>query len=442
MKYHYLSGRRVCRSEITLLSACLLCLSVFCMHTVAQDGAVGRTIDLDRALRQTLQDNADLKAWPYQLRISDGDVVQASMRPLPTAGLTVENVLGNGLYSGSDAAEITLTLGQLIEFGGKRDSRVSYATATMNRKQAEYGMARLDVLAETSRRYYEVLRVQALQRWIDRRIASEGEALAIVRNRAKAGATGQADVARMQLRLSRSRALAAQLDGRAELARLQLAAMWSTTPDFVYIQGDMLALPAIPPPSSLRAAVDAAPAMQLEQTQLRLAEAQVRLAQAQGKVDLEVGVGLRHIELSNDQALVFDLSVPIPLRNPNRGRIDAARASRDLSSEQAELRRTGLYLSLLAQQQALLNQHRQAQLIGDQLLPEARQLLADTEQAYLTGRYSVLQWVDAQTELFALERDLIEIHALVYLQLLELERITGRPLSSLQTENGIGADYE
>ena len=58
----------------------------------------------------------------------------------------------------------------------------------------------------------------------------------------------------------------------------------------------------------------------------------------------------------------------------------------------------------------------------------AQQLLADTEAGYNKGRYSVLQWVDAQEELFTLERELIETHTLVYLQLLELERITGQPM--------------
>jgi len=43
-----------------------------------------------------------------------------------------------------------------------------------------------------------------------------------------------------------------------------------------------------------------------------------------------------------------------------------------------------------------------------------------------------LQWVDAQTELFDLEYQLIEIQTRIYLQLLELERVTGQPMTQVK----------
>ena len=52
----------------------------------------------------------------------------------------------------------------------------------------------------------------------------------------------------------------------------------------------------------------------------------------------------------------------------------------------------------------------------------------ETERGYQLGRYSVLQWVDALRELYALQRELIEARTAIHLNLLELERITGQPL--------------
>tara|TARA_R110002096_G_scaffold426898_1_gene637181 strand:- start:6850 stop:8205 length:1356 start_codon:yes stop_codon:yes gene_type:complete len=449
MKYFKHSGLRSRRSGMAVASACLLAILAGSQSALSKEDSFLETrasqivpktsIDLNWALQQTLQKNATLKTFPYHLRMSDAEILQARQRPLPTLGLSIENVLGGGDYSDMEQAEFTLTLGQTLELGSKRESRIAVATAAMQRQQSEYELTRLDVLAETSRRYYQLLRIQLLQRWIEKRAQSEQQALGIIQQRARAGAAKQADVSKMQLRLSRSKAQAAQLKGQLILAKAGLTAMWLENPSFTTANGNLISSPVIPDTTRIRESVvelvNKSPLFIRQQALQRLSDAEVQLARANGRVNLDVGVGIRHLEKSGDQALVFDLSMPIPISNPNRGRIAAAQANKELSAEQTEMVRSQLQLSLLAIQQTLSNHHLYAGLITNELLPQARQLLADVEKGYSKGRYTVLQWVDAQAELFALERELIEIHTLMYQQLLELERITGQTFSPSQQEN-------
>jgi cobalt-zinc-cadmium efflux system outer membrane protein len=449
MKYFKYSGLRARRSGMMMASACLLIIIAASQSVMSKEDSLREapssqaepktSIDLNWALQQTLQKNAALKTYPYHLRISDAEILQAGQHPLPILGLNIENVLGGGDYSDTEQAEFTLTLGQTIELGGKRGSRIAVATAAMQQQQSEYELTRLDVLAETSRRYYQLLRIQLLQRWIDKRTQSEQQALDVIQQRARAGAAKQADVSKMKLRLSRSKAQATQLEGLLALAKGELAAMWLENPNFAMAIGDLLSLPPIPDTTHIRESVakivDKSPLFVRQQALHRLADAEVQLARANGRVNLDVGVGVRHLEKSGDQALVFDLSMPIPISNPNRGRIAVAEANRELSFEQMEIARNQLQLSLLSIQQTLRNHHQYAGLTATELLPQARQLLADVEAGYRRGLYTVLQWVDAQAELFALERELIETHALMYQQLLELERITGQTFSDTQQGN-------
>ena len=446
MKYFEHSGLLSRRLGMAVASACLLAILAGSQSVLSQEDSLLEThlsqivpktsIDLNWALQQTLQKNAALKTYPYHLRISDAEILQAGQRPLPTLGLSIENVLGGGDYSDTKQAEFTLTLGQTLELGGKRESRIAVATAAMQQQQSEYELMRLDVLAETSRRYYQLLRIQLLQHWIKKRSQSEQQALGVIQQRARAGAAKQADVSKMQLRLSRSKAQALKLKGQLILAKSELTAMWLESPSFTTAKGNLLSLPAIPNTTrineSVAELVNKSPLFMRQQTLQRLSDAEVQLARANGRVNLDVGVGLRHLEESGDQALVFDLSMPIPLSNPNRGRIAAAEANRELSFEQTKITRSQLQLSLLAIQQTLNNHHQHAGFITSKLLPQARQLLADVETGYRKGLYTVLQWVDAQVELFALERELIETHTLMYQQLLELERITGQAFSPSQ----------
>lgn len=426
MKALIFTGLCVRRSG-TVVACTLLMLFLSSGDVLAQ-----QSLTLQWALQQTLEHNIELKAYPFQHRIADAQKLQAELRPLPTVNLEVENVVGNGTFSSADQAEVTLTLSQVIELGEKRKNRIVVASASQSTLQTEYELARLDVLAETSRRFYAVLRLQSLERWINRRIEKEERALEVILLRAEAGAVGQADVSKIHLRLARSQALKTQLGGQLKLARITLSSMWSARPDFVAARGNLLNSPVIPDTTQVNSALELAPEYLRSKALQRLADAQVQLARANGRADLNVGMGVRHIESSDDQSLVFNVSMPIPFSNTNRGRIAAADAVRELAIKQSEEKRTQLRLSLLSIQQILTNHNQYSKILSSELLPQAHQLLEDTESGYRKGRYSVLQWTDAQAELFALERELIETNTLMYLQVLELERLTGQSMSQYQ----------
>jgi len=57
-------------------------------------------------------------------------------------------------------------------------------------------------------------------------------------------------------------------------------------------------------------------------------------------------------------------------------------------------------------------------------------LLSATQKAYRQGQYSVLQWIDAQNQVFNLEQDLINSQVRIFNQVLELERILGQSIIS------------
>lgn len=406
----------------------LFWLTVF---SIGQPLFAREPMNLGRAIQQTLKHNPELIAYPYQLRSAEALKQQAGVRPMARLGFSVENALGNGKNRAIDNAEITLSLSQIIEMGNKRQQRIKFANAKLQRKQAEYELARLDVLAETSRRFYQLLRLQALQEAISRRIQQEKQALEIIRSRAKAGAVGNADVSKMSLRVTRSESESQQLSDELLLAKSRLAAMWLNEPDFSSARGNLLSRPTIPNRQTLLQNLEQSPAFIQQMALERIADARLQLAKANGKSDLDIGIGVRQLEATSDQALTFSLSVPLAFSNPNRGRIASAVSEQELTRTQTELKRHQLQLALLEIRQYLTLQLNQARRLEQELLPIARTLLEDTRAGYEKGRYSVLQWADAQAELFSLEREQIETHTSIYLQLLELERITAQPMTQI-----------
>jgi cobalt-zinc-cadmium efflux system outer membrane protein len=394
------------------------------------------SISLAKALQLSLANNRNLQLYPYQRNSSEALLLQAGLRPLPNAELMVENALGGGDYNSFDASESTLALSQVIELGEKREQRIAVAQARQDQLSTEYELSRLDVLAEASRRYYYVLALQAKAGINAQRLTEDLKALEVIINRTRAGAAAAADVSKLELRVARSRATEQKLRNEQILAARRLSAMWQAEPNFERVEGQLSVIPTLPTLPALRSAIDRTPRLKQQFALQRLADARVELAQANGRSDLTLGLGLRHFEASNDQALVFSVAMPLAFSNPNEGRIKAARADRQRSTRKTELLMQTLELELLQIYQQLQNNRDRALQVRDELLPRSHKLIEDTRQGYQLGQYSVLQWTDAQAERFELERELIDLYAAIYLQLLELERITGEPLAGV-TEGDI-----
>ncbi|WP_299795363.1 TolC family protein [uncultured Shewanella sp.] len=415
-----------CQRALVTVSLCVLALFAGKSSAQTEPGE----ITLPWVLEKTLLNNVQLQAFPYELRVSEALTLQAGVKPNPEFSVEVENLLGTGDMQGVDNVEVTLGLSQLIELGDKRQRRIDVAQASERQKLGEYELLRLDILAQATGRYYQLLRLQALQDWSERRILVEREALKAIESRARAGAVIEADVTKMALRLSHSKAVKERLDGETALARLRLAAIWSGEPHFQRAAGELKPLTRLPAAASVLNAIERAPQyLQLLSTG-RLMYAKRRMEEAKAQHDVTLGLGVRSYDGFDDGALMFNFSMPIPLSNPNQGNILAAKANEAMAMEQQKLARSQLRLSLLEIHQAMVNNVGQARLIEQQILPLARRLLKDTQAAYQTGQTNVLQLADAQSELFSVERDLIEAEAAVYRQKLELERITGQSMST------------
>ncbi|WP_299003505.1 TolC family protein [uncultured Shewanella sp.] len=418
-----------------LLSLCLRILTITIISAliilVASNSAKAyeqAPISLPWVMEQTLLHNSQLQTFPYDLRVEEAQILQAGITPNPELSLAIDNVLGTGEVQGIDSTETTLVLSQLIELGDKRQRRIDLAVSNKQQQISQYEIQRLTVLSEATRRFYQLLRLQALKEWNNKRIEFETKALKTIKRRAKAGNILQADVSKMSLELAHSKIELQNLQAMINVAKQGLASMWAKDATFSYAQGGLELPTTYPSKADVLNAIETAP----EYVQLlsveRVMAAKRRLEEAKGQYDINLGMGIRRFEDENDTALVFSFSMPLNFTNPNQGNILATKIEQDKVFQQQKLLREQLRLSLLEIHQAMMNNAKQVMRLKQTLRPLAKQLLFDTQTAYKTGHASVLQLVDAQKEWFAIEREIIEAQTAVYLQRLELARITGQAI--------------
>ena len=393
-------------------------------------------LSLRQAYNLTLNSNPELVAYPFYLRQADAEKLQAGIGPKTQLSVQIDNAFGTGEKQDLDNAEFSLSLSQTFELGGKKQSRLDLADARQQQTQLEYQLTRLDVLAETSRRFYQLMFIKQQQLLLKEREEKENSALKIIQRRANAGAVSDADASNMALRLANTQQLLQQNSAAREQARLNLAAMWLSDANFNSLAGDFNTLPSLPSAEKLKQQIEqqlnALPSYRLQLAMQRLADQQLQMEQTKGRADLTLSLGLRQFENSGDQAFTLSASMPLSFNNPNRGRITAAKENRALSLQQSEQQRVQLSLTLKRLHQSLRRDLQLSQNIEQQLLPLAQKFLADTQRAYQQGVYSLLQWIDAQHQVFTLQQQLQNTRLSIHLQVLELERILGQPIVSSQ----------
>jgi cobalt-zinc-cadmium efflux system outer membrane protein len=394
------------------------------------------SLTLSEALRKTSENNLLLLQYPFFQQQMAAELKQAKIRPQPVLSLEVENVLGSGQLEGFDGAETTLMLSQQIELGDKRQSRINFATAETKRRAIEFEATRLRVLAETSRRYYSLLNHDAQEALLVKRIKQEKSALRLIQQRAKAGAVSEVDVRKMALHLEKSQTELLALRQSRKLLKMALASQWVSLPNFDRVSGNILTMPRIPSMDHVNNAIAQSPEYLLKQAEIMAAQGQLKLEQSRSKADLALGGGVKYLNDQDSFGLTFTASMPINFSNPNAGRIESASSQYQLSQQQAESAAKMLSITLHQLHQKTLLLRSEINWINQRLLPKAKSLLQASQDALSKGQISVLQWADSEDEVFTLEAALIQNHTQIYLNLLDIEQVTGASLSASSRVEG------
>lgn len=407
--------------------ACLWFCAMAPGTSVAQDSP--SRLGLQNAIVRSLQSNPDLAAFAYELEAQSGRVRQAGARPRPQVDLLVENALGSGQRSSFDSVETTLSLGFIIEHGA-RQRRLEAAQAGSSLLDTETTVRRLDVAAETTRRYLEILLAQDEITELNRAVQLGQETLTAVQGRVRAAKAPEAEEARAHAQVARTRLDLEHAEHQLETARHRLVALWGTNAaDFGAVEGALLNLPKLEAFESFRERLERNPQFEMLLSERRLREAELRLAESRRRLPWQVTAGVRRFEDQNDHAFIVGVTIPLPARDQAEGGITTARAqAAQVDAKRAALR-AQLDSELFALYQELRHSYMETQVLRDEVLPRMEIAVEQSRYAYERGRYGYIEWVAAQRELLEQRRALLEASANAHRFRIEIERLTGAALS-------------
>lgn len=364
----------------------------------------GGVLTLPEALARAESQAPALAAAKAAVDAARGRTEQAGYMPNPEARLEVENFSGSGLYSGLDLAETTLAIGQTIEMGGKRETRIAAGNAEIVAAETRQTIARADL-------NLEVRRLFAIALASREQVALAQGALDRARDLAKVAQTLVDAGREPPLRALRARSAAAEAEAEFQRvsaedgsARSALAALLGDTVAPTAVVGTFEALTETPKLVDPTETLD----VRLALAEAESARAIVSRERAAAATDITAELGVKRFEDSRDTAVVFGLSMPIPIFDRNQGNIAAASAdvsaanARRLQALAEAVRRMNEADSLLRAAQARVTT------LEASAVPAANEALQLARAGFEAGRFTLLDVLDAEAAFASAQSALID----------------------------------
>jgi cobalt-zinc-cadmium efflux system outer membrane protein len=411
----------------SIIARCALVL--FGAVLLSASGAVraGERLTLDQAFAHVAASHPDLRLVAARTGVLEAERDLAAQKPALAASVELENGFGTGAARALDGAEITLTLSSVLERGGKLDARRTLAQSRIDALAIERETRRLDLLAETARRYLAIVGAEQHAKVAELDIEQRQRAVKAAQLRLQAGASPEAVVLTAQAELARAELSRDRARQEAVAAGQQLAALWGErNPEFTVADVDPLVLPDITSLETMSAMLDSTPELAQFADEKRIREARLQLARTSATPDVNWQIGVRQLRETNDFALVGGFSVPLGSGSRAQPEIRAADAELAALSIEREAKGLSLYSTLAEAHGRYTLAQAEVDRLQHEVLPKLIQAAQATERAYRAGAISYLEWAQLLSEQTTARQQQLDVALDAQHALIEIQRLTGQ----------------
>ncbi len=383
------------------------------------------SLSLQQAIDLATRENFTLRAAQSDFQATKANETTAGLIPNPAFSYIAEE-LGK---PGSNQTQHTLTIGQTIETGGKRQSRVESARAATRVAGHVLTGVQQQIVFQTKKSYADVLVAKAALDLAEQNFKSLEEIENIQRLRATKGDISKLELLRIQVQQfafqrdaadARQAVQAAKIALRAVVGPERIAEDYDTVGalefrDFSFNKSDLYDL-----------AHANRPDIQAAEAAREKARADINLAHANAWWDITPQLEYRKDGIFDTFGIGF--SVPFRIFDRNQGEIlrTAAAARTADATYRATVIQAGSEIDTALS--AMLAERQKVIALNDTYLPKARQARQTVEFAYRRGGVSLLDFLDAQRSYR--ETSLESVHSLgnYWTALYQLELAVGGSL--------------
>ncbi|MHC4060797.1 MAG: TolC family protein [Planctomycetota bacterium] len=390
-------------------------------------------LTLRRALALTLMNNPELRVFSLETRAAQARELQAGLWPNPELEVEVEEVGGTGDRGGFDAAETTVQLSQLIELGDKSQKRKKVASFEKELATIDYQNTELEVFGEAARTFIAVLEAQEKLQLSSELLEISEESFNAVERRVNAGKDSPLEKTRASVALSNIKMQHRETQRNLEFARKQLASFWGQdNPLFEQAAGNLDDIQKLPSLDNLVHRLKLNPEYARREAEIKKSEAVLDLEESKAIGDITIGAGLQRFNETDDNAVVFGVSIPLPISDRNQGAKQEAVYNLAKSKEEQKAAWLKLQNEFNQTYQELTNSYSQASSLRNEVLPGALEVFNAATTAYKEGKVDYLNVLDAQRTLFEVRNEYIESLTVYHTAKADVERLIGQSIDTIE----------
>jgi cobalt-zinc-cadmium efflux system outer membrane protein len=387
-------------------------------------------VTLALAWQLALMHHPGLLADAWGVRAAEARAVQQGLSPNPTLEARLDDFGGRGDRRGFEKADVRLRVTQLIELGEKRAKRIALADAQRMLAAWDYEARRVAVAAQVTAYFVRVLAAQE-EVALRKQAVDFAQAMhKIVEDRLGAGGLPPVERDRSAARVGQARIALGEAQVNLETARRLLAGTWDqSAATFTQAAGTLPATrPTAPALDDLIALLDDHPLIARWAGEISRRQADVELAKAKAVGDITLGGGVKYFREDDGQAFLFELGIPLPLFDDNRGEILEKRFALSKAHAQAKAARHEARSELIESYRDLARAHRKATLLREEVIPRLEAAAALTETNFKQGLAKLDDMLDESRSLLRAKVEHLAALADYHEAAAKLEGLMGRPL--------------
>ena len=388
-------------------------------------------LSLSESLSLALLHNPSLQSFAWGVRIADVKALRAGFLPNPELTVEGENFLGSRQLEGFDQIETTFSISQLFELGGKRSKREALAKTERDLVLWDYEAQRMDMIYQVATRYIHVLANQArLELALETTTIAE-EIYNTSVARVEAGMVSPLEQGKARVELAKAKLHKARVQSELVSKKQNLAAVWgSVTPLFKQVSGDISTVQMVPELPVLLARLNNNPDLARWAAEIERYRKAITLAKAQKIPNITFMAGGRHFAEGDDFAVVAGISAPLFIFDTQQTGVDEAEMILTQAMQKQRAAKVAIRTELIKSYQQLQLSLVGVNVIREDVLPSANQVLKAAKIAYRLGEIGSLDLLDAQRTSFQTGSEHLEALADFQLNVAKIERLMGGALNT------------
>jgi len=367
-------------------------------------------LSLNQAVIIALEHNPSLHAKQTMLRALQYEILQAGLPPNPKLKFEIENFAGSGTASGLSGSELTTEVSQELELLGKRSKRAKIASLKADLVIYDIAAFKLKLINEVETAFTTLLESQSLKKVSEKNLLRAEKSLEVFETLLDSGKISTLSVNRAKLAVSEARELLYEANSEETKAASNLKSKLGGVIREVSAKGN-LSPHSLTAASSKNITLSNHPLMLMEKVRIKIAETTHDLERAQRISNMELSAGVRHSRETNENSAVAGLSIPLPLFNRNQGEVRAASERINQAKEDARITEHYLNNRLEKLKADLLSASKRCEEYTKNTILTAQLSIENIDEAYSSGKASLLEVLDSKEVLFRIEQGRIRANA-------------------------------